>query len=725
MRSIAGGTALSVVLGTVSLLGAATVPASADSTTRLPITSYSDMVVDGVHHRVFISNPSAGNIAVTDYNGVVVGRVSSEPGAAGLALSNDSATLYVALSTVDAISAIDTATLAETARYPIGTGTAPASLALAGGKIWFGYGRAGQGNIGSLDLSPQPDPTPTDTPTDPPTGTPDPTPTDTPTDPPTGTPDPTPTDTPTPEPTTTTPEATAAPSPTESASGAARALSSAPVVVLGQGGSHSWYSAPTLASAPGAPGVLAAGINSQSPTELQVYDVSSGEAVSKAYRWNPNGAGNMMDIALSPDGTQVLVASGAPYFHQVYRSSDLADDGRYPTSSYPNAVAVAPDGMVAAGIDGAYSPDIYIFPAKAASPRRTYDFGQTGGADTLAPNGLAWAPDKSRLFAITQEAFGESLTLRVLNSPTKAVSTLTVSAPATAPRAQQLTVTGRLTATVAYPAGTTVQVTRTDLTSPTGKSLGSKTVAADGTFRFTDTPYTGGKVTYTARYAGDADHTAATGSDAVEVSRTATTVSVWTNATYYSYGATATVTGHLGKAGTLAIYAKPAGGTAKLIAKARVNSSGNLYVQYRMTRNTAFAASFAGDAVSAPKSVTRWAGARVWTSTSISGYYKTATVSGVKQYYFHKTRDPLFTTSMTAAPNRCTTYSLQVYYQGAWRSAGSQCFTLSSTGKVIVQLTGTHLTGYRMRMRASYIYGSGDKLNATTYGSWKYFVFTW
>jgi hypothetical protein len=42
-----------------------------------------------------------------------------------------------------------------------------------------------------------------------------------------------------------------------------------------------------------------------------------------------------------------------------------------------------------------------------------------------------------------------------------------------------------------------------------------------------------------------------------------------------------------------------------------------------------------------------------------------------------------------------------------------------------VTLGGTHETGYRMRLRSSYVNGSsGDTVNSTTHGAWKYFYFT-
>ncbi|MER5660047.1 hypothetical protein [Streptomyces mirabilis] len=49
---------------------------------------------------------------------------------------------------------------------------------------------------------------------------------------------------------------------------------------------------------------------------------------------------------LTPDAARVVVACASPYHHQAFRTADLADDGRHTTSSYPDAVAIAPDGTM-------------------------------------------------------------------------------------------------------------------------------------------------------------------------------------------------------------------------------------------------------------------------------------------------------------------------------------------------------------------------------------------
>jgi hypothetical protein len=150
-RTLSAATTLAVLFSSVALIATGAGSAVADSSTTLPLKSTGDIVVDGVHQRVFISDPTAGQVVVTDYAGTVVATVGSLPGVHGLELSPDSGTLYAAVHDATAIVAIDTATATETRRWSTGQGAGPAYVALAGGKLWFSYGASGDGNIGSLD----------------------------------------------------------------------------------------------------------------------------------------------------------------------------------------------------------------------------------------------------------------------------------------------------------------------------------------------------------------------------------------------------------------------------------------------------------------------------------------------------------------------------------------------------------------------------------------------
>lgn len=122
---------------------------------ELPLPGFGDIVVDDGHDRVFVSGGDSSNgIVVTDFSGRVRKTIENQPGAHGMTLSTDGTRLYVALSTGDGISVIDTATLTETARYPTGAGTCPTHLARTGDLVWFGYGCQDEnwtGKIGVLD----------------------------------------------------------------------------------------------------------------------------------------------------------------------------------------------------------------------------------------------------------------------------------------------------------------------------------------------------------------------------------------------------------------------------------------------------------------------------------------------------------------------------------------------------------------------------------------------
>src|SRR3954466_1249135 len=98
----------------VSAVGAAA-PALADSSRLLPVRSVGGIVVDGVHQRIFVSDPFQSKIVVTDYSGTVVGTKTDLPKVHGLALSADSGQLYAAVTGADAIVSIATDTVTETA----------------------------------------------------------------------------------------------------------------------------------------------------------------------------------------------------------------------------------------------------------------------------------------------------------------------------------------------------------------------------------------------------------------------------------------------------------------------------------------------------------------------------------------------------------------------------------------------------------------------------------
>ncbi|MGI5138461.1 YncE family protein [Streptomyces sp. CA-106110] len=464
---------------------------------------------------------------------------------------------------------------------------------------------------------------------------------------------------------------------------------------------------------PNTPGLLAVGETGLSTDSMAVVDVSGGTPQLTAwYQGDYTLNDGIGDIDLVPGAPQVLV-NGTQ--RDAYADGKFTAAGAYPSGQRAD---VSTSGLVAQ----VAGDKVAVYRANAAQSVRTYSTSSSGTAD------LAWAPDSSRIFALVGTGSGYSL--KVLTQPMVNNPTLTVNAPSTATRAKQLTVTGKLSATVPLPSGVKLAVTRTDLESPSGKALTPVAVKADGTYSFTDTPPAGGTVTYKVTYAGDAEHFSVTASDKVAVSRATPTLTLNNNGKLYNYGTDVTFTAHLGstyKNRTVEIWADPFGGDKpkKLLKTGKVNSSGNISAIVDMTRDTAVTAVFKGDARFAPRTVKSTGYARVRISTAVSRHYKTAKIGSTTYYWFHKSTDPLLTTTMTYYPGRKQRFDLQVYYQGWWYSADSEYFPLGTSGKSAVRLGAPGESGIRARMRSVYVNGSsGDTVNSTTYGAWKYLYFS-
>ncbi|MGW1464534.1 YncE family protein [Streptomyces sp. NPDC002308] len=469
---------------------------------------------------------------------------------------------------------------------------------------------------------------------------------------------------------------------------------------------------PLLDSDPSAPGLLAVGATDyfdMTKDLMAVVDVSDATPQVTAWHNGDYSLNYVSDIDLVSGSPQVLVDGTNRH---AYADGKFTAAGAYPAGQ---GADVAPNGLVAQISDA----NVSVYRPGAAKPIRTY------AADTSA---LAWAPDASRIFALVSSPGG--YTLKVLTDPTLNVPSLTVNAPSTATRGSKITVTGKLSATVPLPSGAKLQLTRTDPESPKGKALPAVTTKADGSYTFTDTPPAGGTVTYKAAYAGDAAHLAVSASDKVTVPLTNTTLTLNRNGGLYNYGTDVSFTAHLGstyKNRTVEIWANPFGGDKpnKLLKTGTVNSSGNISVTVDMTRDTEVTAVFKGDTRIAPRTVKSTAYARVNVSTAVSKYYKTAKIGSTAYYWFHKNTAPLLTTTMSYYKGRKQRFDLQVYSGGKWHSADSEYFALGTNGKSAVRLGAPGKSGIKARMRSVYVNGtSGDTVNSTTYGSWKYLYFS-
>ncbi|WP_203689494.1 Ig-like domain repeat protein [Streptomyces sp. SID12488] len=738
MRSTSTATALAVLFSSVALSVATTGSASAAVAT---VQSPGGIVADATLKRVFVGDSGNGRVVAANYSGTVVATVGGFGSVADLALSDDGRTLYASLPARHQIVALDPATLLIKARYSVPTDTGPGYLAFTGGKLWFSYGDQWDGNLGSVDPNwtdtPAPTPTPTSTsvePTSPPTEAPTspaPDPSDDPSTEPSAEPstepsvEPTtePSPDPSAEPTSPTPspetsaDSSSDPSGSSDSSAAARAaVAEAGPVSMEQfpaGNNLGIWGQGLLDASASAPGLLAVGETGLSTSSMAVVDVSG--ATPRLTAWH-NGDYTLNqgigDVDLVPGAAQVLV-NGTD--RDAYANGSFTKAGAYPGGQ---SADIAPNGLIAQ-VTGT---KVAVYRPNATRPLRAYPTGTYGTAD------LAWAPDSSRIFAVV--GTGSGYTLKALTDPTKNVPTLTVNAPSKATRAKKLTVSGKLSATVALPAGVKLKVTRTDLEAPNGRALPSVAVKSNGTYSFTDTPPAGGTVTYKVAYAGDAAHTPVSVSDKVAVTRTAPTLTLNNNKKLYNYGTDVRFTAHLGrtyKNRTVEIWVDPHGTDKpnKLIRSAKVNSAGDLAVTVDMTRDTTVTAVYKGDARFAPKTAKVTSYAHVRISTAVSRHYKTGKIGSTSYYWFHKNTNPVLTTSMPYYPGREQRFDLQVYFEGTWYDAEPQYFGIGTNGKSAVELVAPGESGIRARVRSSYVDGaSGDNVNSTTYGSWKYLYFS-
>ncbi|MFI6058481.1 Ig-like domain repeat protein [Streptomyces sp. NPDC051286] len=542
--------------------------AAGDTVAKLPIASYSALVVDSVHERVYVTDDrrnsiAAGQVLVYNFDGQKVGSLPTDTTPSGMALSADSSTLYV--SQTSGILAFDTQTQTRTgftlAAY---NPDCPRDVAFAGGKAWH-----------------------TETPAN--------------------------------------YDCDARQSWLYGASGT-------------QSVNTGWNGAGRLrlTSGPEAPDrlVMAQARSAAEPNPfLTTFDASGDTLVRGPERRfadsDGQGALDVKDVAQSADGKRIAVAD-ASYGTRLLDAADLSDAATgyqpLPEGAKASAVSFSGDGKyLARGAAATGStPDLLVQPADPANGTVPLEFAFDGvlDGDRVAPRGLGWSKDGSRLFAVTTNTYGNEYWLHVIQPPaaqydsrftgslsttpgqpvvgepvgirgrleldgtapgepvrvsavrhdangdrklapvevdpdgsftvldvpslvgdatytvsftgdvthrpaedialtvavTKAPTTITLTAPAEATKADGLQITGKLTGQGrALPSGITLAVERTDRKG-TG-ALTSAAVAADGTFRINDLPAATGEVTYRVSYAGDDLHTDSTASATVRVRR--------------------------------------------------------------------------------------------------------------------------------------------------------------------------------------------------------------
>jgi hypothetical protein len=445
-------------------------PASAASSASLPIASYYQMAVDAAHGHIFISQGSSQNgILVTDLTGQVVTTITGQAGVRGITLSSDGSTLYAALSTGDAVTAISTATLTQTASYPLPAGDSPVNVAVQSGKIWVSYntGTLFAAAIGYFDPS--------------------------------------------------------AASPALQAPAVMGGWESAPqlaadpedtgvLVAIGSGGSVAGLASYDTAANPvttlaGSPSGLSVCGNEQD------LAVAPGGAEFAVACHDPETVDHVYSTAsLSP-----LRSLGAPTYpaFPVAIAYDAAGDIAAGTTTFVP------------------TPDLYIYPpgsTTALNSYTLYTLSNLGGI--LAPRGLGWLPDGSQVFGVLNQGTSYALTV-VTNPTVPrhdSTSTAVICSSGVVAIGEATSCTAIVTDTASGPTTPTGVVTFASDTSGGSFSSSSCTLSpasisgqASCSLSYTPGQTGSGTQAITASYGGDGSHHASSGQAALTVTLRVTT----------------------------------------------------------------------------------------------------------------------------------------------------------------------------------------------------------
>jgi len=151
-----------------------------------------------------------------------------------------------------------------------------------------------------------------------------------------------------------------------------------------------------------------------SPMTINRIDVTStpvaGVSVDQDGLSNTMQIDNVNDVAISPDGSFLIPAGGAPYEFDELTTSNLQNSGTtYSAVPYPSAIAItsANGGLVAGGLDGLEGPDLIVYPLGDPSEQILTSNG-SGEDDEVVPRGLSFSPDGESLFEVTHSLTGDT-----------------------------------------------------------------------------------------------------------------------------------------------------------------------------------------------------------------------------------------------------------------------------------------------------------------------------
>ena len=210
--------------------------------------------------------------------------------------------------------------------------------------------------------------------------------------------------------------------------------------------------------------------------------------------------------------------------------------------------------------------------------------------------------------------------------------------------------------------------------------------------------------------------------------RVPTDLTLTSTATTIPYNGSFTVTAHLGftdSSGAYSVYQTIAGQPRRLDWSCPCGLTGSFITGGSSWKiNETLTAVYAGNALYEPRTVTLSIKVGVKVAAALTGYYKSAEVSGIDYRVYHHTAT--LKDAVTVTPGKrgeCAQLQVQEYSKGAWRPGiTTKCGTLNKSSKVIIAVKPTALG--RFRIRANFVRAKTDTANVSTAGSWLYYEVT-
>ena len=693
---------------------AAATPASADAAIPLPWSSFGHVLADAHGHVYVTGGSGTDGVWVRNADGSAAATITNEAGASGMTLSADGSTLYVGLRDAQAISAIDTTTLAETSRMAT-PGHCPTSIAVLGSALWFGDSCAGQfGRVGEVTIGGT-SPTYSSTlyneplvlaiPGDPTSllvgeqGM------------------------------STTKIVRYAVSGTTLTTAAIHwggtgadleaglfAMAVEPdgahlVIATGAPFHHVWlllsdlsidgsYGADaypaSIAISTSLGGVFVAGLWNTDLPDVRVYRAGT---LVRALRVDATDGLQRDGLAISPDGTKLYAVTEGLRLHVI--DDPATATATLTVSGPPSAPVSAPvsvsgtltelTGPLAGVVLGVSRTDASGTTALAPVTTGTdgsYTVTDTFGAST-ATYTVSYAGDANH--AGIHSSWQVSLA--------KLASTIGASAPTSVARGTAYSVTGTMRSNGSPVGAATLFVRRTDMA---GTRTFTTQTRADGGFSVPDSADVGGHVAYDLAWGGDATHEATSAHVGLDVARSATGISIASRHAVYPYRARAILVVHLGttyNGRSVSVFATPVGlgAPAARVATVTVNSHGDAVVGYVMTRRTTFTATFDGDYRYAP--VSRSVTANVTAAVSLVPAGWSSASRGT--YRFHG-RSPLLLVGVTPGRgNGCVSLVAQYNRAGRWITSSTlACLHLNYASTSLGVFRSGKVVGSHWRIRA-------------------------